>query len=311
MEDDSREHAPTEHQLATTKVRGTSNAITQSEFVSIICRPGAGAYALSELFDFRRPKTGQRSKTSKILQLDEKQLDAMYALSGCSDVLSVMSSVNKPARDAMWNVYGIDKHGFSTWFKNRRLVPKERMTSPGSAKKQRNHLSLPASDLKQHSSARSSPHQSFTHLGSDLMLDGLINRCPSLPILPMRQQYSGNLGNVPGLFNLPSRLSAPMSTAMADPSSSDMRNSSTLLDVASADAIKDAARQQSLLRKEISHICDFQDNDCDKELEGLLMQVQDGLLNIPSPTGKDPIVPEMDEFDLLLANNNRAWLDNV
>lgn len=150
MEDDSREHAPTEHQLATTKVRGTSNAITQSEFVSIICRPGAGAYALSELFDFRRPKTGQRSKTSKILQLDEKQLDAMYALSGCSDVLSVMSSVNKPARDAMWNVYGIDKHGFSTWFKNRRLVPKERMTSPGSAKKQRNHLSLPASDLKQH-----------------------------------------------------------------------------------------------------------------------------------------------------------------
>ena len=252
MEDETKEL----NHLATTHLLGGSVCISQDEFVLTIRQPGAGALDLCELFDFRRPKTGQRAKSSKILLLDDKQLDAMYALAGavrldetrlldemlihllagCCDVLSVMSSVGQPARDAMWDIYGIDKLGFSTWFKNRRLVPKERATgSPRSSnsgshlRKMRHSLSSPASEVKKVSSATG--RASIHHLASSdqqQLFAGLLSSNPSLPgylslgdsrptSLPPTRPGSGTLTFPPsGAFERPYMLKPLTNEAIAD-----------------------------------------------------------------------------------------------
>ncbi len=66
---------------------------------------GHGAVA-TQLFDFKRPQRGASSsaRRSAILQLDDPQHDAMYALAGCEDVNFLISNVQSDVRVAMHKV---------------------------------------------------------------------------------------------------------------------------------------------------------------------------------------------------------------
>mmetsp|Transcript_33225 Transcript_33225/g.98961 ORF Transcript_33225/g.98961 Transcript_33225/m.98961 type:complete len:510 (-) Transcript_33225:1148-2677(-) len=109
------------HNFASTVLRGTASIINQATFVRVVTQPGADSKDLRDLFDFCKPRQKLHSNTSALLKLTPKQHDAMYALAGCSDVGNVASKVSAAAREAMNDVFGIDKQRFSTWFKNRRL----------------------------------------------------------------------------------------------------------------------------------------------------------------------------------------------
>ncbi|KAG1662310.1 hypothetical protein FOA52_011468 [Chlamydomonas sp. UWO 241] len=107
--------------------KGVNNYLTQVDFVKVVRQVGSGDRPLSELLSFTRPHVKQNVRNvSGILALTERQLDAMYALSGCSDVANVLSAVGATARDTVEEVYGINKIQFRTWFKNRRARPPNR-----------------------------------------------------------------------------------------------------------------------------------------------------------------------------------------
>ena len=67
----------------------------QAALVEIITRPAAQGREVHELVSFRRPRRHAFATTSaKLAHLTERQHDVMYALSGCIDVVSVLSRVH-------------------------------------------------------------------------------------------------------------------------------------------------------------------------------------------------------------------------
>ncbi|KAG1673738.1 hypothetical protein FOA52_002307 [Chlamydomonas sp. UWO 241] len=117
--------------LATTRRVGQSAAATQEEFIAEIRQAKGPDQSgplppLDTLFVYRRPLHKAHTNASPILTLDVHQHDAMYALSGCSDVCSTMSRVTTTTRDAMTELFHIDKILFRTWFKNRRVTIKKK-----------------------------------------------------------------------------------------------------------------------------------------------------------------------------------------
>ncbi|GFH12089.1 uncharacterized protein HaLaN_07717 [Haematococcus lacustris] len=75
---------------------------------------------VTDLFDFKRPaRMGTNTRKSAILQLDQRQHDAMYALASCHDVNFLISNVRKEVRAVMADVFNVDKDSFTVWYKNR------------------------------------------------------------------------------------------------------------------------------------------------------------------------------------------------
>eukprot|EP00955_Chlamydomonas_euryale_P072161 361313-Chlamydomonas_euryale.AAC.13 len=97
----------------------------QAQLVDLVRQHGASK-RLSDLLDFRRPPFKRRANASPSIMMNEKQLDAMYAMAGCSDVANTLSAVSKEMRDVLKSEYGIDKMACRAWFKNRRHRPKQK-----------------------------------------------------------------------------------------------------------------------------------------------------------------------------------------
>lgn len=114
---------------ASTRLAGTVEVISQDVLHKTICKPGAGAAEVTQLFSFWRPRSTNPGRRSTVLTLSEKQQDMMYALAGCSDVVFLISRVNMGVRKAIEEQYSIDKYNFATWFKNRGRNPSKNYQS--------------------------------------------------------------------------------------------------------------------------------------------------------------------------------------
>lgn len=76
----------------------------QSTFTAAISEPGAGDRELHDIFDYKKPRANASTRKSALLNLTDKQHDAMYALAGCHDVNYLISNVAQSTRDAMLQV---------------------------------------------------------------------------------------------------------------------------------------------------------------------------------------------------------------
>uniref|UniRef100_A0A7R9YRC3 Uncharacterized protein n=1 Tax=Chlamydomonas euryale TaxID=1486919 RepID=A0A7R9YRC3_9CHLO len=104
---------------ASTKIASGSDVICQETLLSVIIQPGNRDLEIPQLFSFWRPRMSLHPRRSSALNMSTKQLDIMYALAGCSDVMFTISRVMLEVRAACEQVYGIDKDMFARWFKNR------------------------------------------------------------------------------------------------------------------------------------------------------------------------------------------------
>ena len=79
----------------------------QAALVEIITSPAAQDREVHELLSFRRPRRHASSTSTKLAHLTEKQHDVMYALSGCIDVVSVLSRVHHEVC-GLWGLPGVN-----------------------------------------------------------------------------------------------------------------------------------------------------------------------------------------------------------
>ena len=66
----------------------------QAALIDIVTSPAARGREVHELLSFRRPRRHALATSAKLAHLTERQHDVMYALSGCIDVVSVLSRVH-------------------------------------------------------------------------------------------------------------------------------------------------------------------------------------------------------------------------
>ncbi|GAX79507.1 hypothetical protein CEUSTIGMA_g6948.t1 [Chlamydomonas eustigma] len=142
--------------FATTRIAGQSGTISQDIFAKLILKrhhqvtrgqrsnastplDDTSLFSFLDQFSYQSPKRKNGAPKSRKLDLSDAQHAAMYALSGCNDVASTMSRVKQGVRAMLTNVFGIDKHDFMTWFKNRRLVAK----TPGAGSRYQPNNPLP------------------------------------------------------------------------------------------------------------------------------------------------------------------------